>query len=65
MLCCELFSVQVYRAVAVALILKRTLVFPRLRCYCFKNWFMSEQCRIPGDKVTQVWWLNKEEPRSQ
>lgn len=23
------------------------------RCYCFKNWFMSEQCRIPGDKVTQ------------
>ncbi|GIL87771.1 hypothetical protein Vretimale_13060 [Volvox reticuliferus] len=44
---------QVYRAVAVALILKRTLIFPRLRCFCFKNWFMSEQCRIPGDKVTQ------------
>ncbi|GIL65415.1 hypothetical protein Vafri_19165 [Volvox africanus] len=44
---------QVYRAVAMAMILKRTLIFPRLRCYCFKNWFMSEQCRIPGDKVTQ------------
>ncbi|GLC65037.1 hypothetical protein PLESTF_000239600 [Pleodorina starrii] len=44
---------QVYRAVAVSMVLNRTLIFPRMRCYCFKNWFMSEQCRIPGDKVTQ------------
>ncbi|GFR46128.1 hypothetical protein Agub_g7646 [Astrephomene gubernaculifera] len=44
---------QVYRAIAAALALNRTLIFPRLRCYCFKNWFMSEQCRIPGDKVTK------------
>ncbi|KAG2422501.1 hypothetical protein HXX76_015970 [Chlamydomonas incerta] len=44
---------QMYRAMAVAAVLNRTLIFPTLKCYCFKNWFMSEQCRIPGDKVTQ------------
>ncbi len=44
---------QMYRVMAVAAALNRTLVFPRMRCYCFKNWFMSEQCRIPGDRVTQ------------
>ncbi|KAG2433971.1 hypothetical protein HYH02_012433 [Chlamydomonas schloesseri] len=44
---------QMYRAMAVAMVLNRTLIFPTLKCYCFKNWFMSEQCRIPGDKVTQ------------
>ncbi|MEW5304497.1 MAG: hypothetical protein WDW36_007107 [Sanguina aurantia] len=38
---------------AVAVILNRTLVLPRLKCFCNKNWFMSEQCRIPGDHVTQ------------
>lgn len=36
---------QLYRAMAVAALLNRTLVMPRLQCYCFKNWFMSEQCR--------------------
>lgn len=43
---------QVYRAFAVALALNRTLVLPRLRCYCYKNWFMTEQCKIPGDLKT-------------
>ncbi len=28
-------------------------VFPKLKCFCYKNWFMMEQCRIPGDKETQ------------
>ncbi|KXZ42178.1 hypothetical protein GPECTOR_190g297 [Gonium pectorale] len=45
--------IQMYRAVAISMMLNRTLIFPKLRCFCFKNWFMSEQCRIPGDKVTQ------------
>ncbi|KAG2487324.1 hypothetical protein HYH03_014041 [Edaphochlamys debaryana] len=44
---------QAYRVAALSMVLKRTLIFPRLRCFCFKNWFMSEQCRIPGDKTTQ------------
>eukprot|EP00798_Chlamydomonas_sp_ICE-L_P021186 gene21186-28086_t len=43
---------QVYRVMAIALLLNRTLVFPKLHCFCYKNWFMSEQCRIPGDRVT-------------
>eukprot|EP00955_Chlamydomonas_euryale_P004989 53076-Chlamydomonas_euryale.AAC.1 len=24
-----------------------------MQCFCYKNWFMMEQCRIPGDTVTQ------------
>ena len=23
-----------------------------MQCNCYKNWFMMDQCRIPGDKVT-------------
>ena len=44
---------QMYRVMAIALLLNRTLVLPKLKCFCYKNWFMSEQCRIPGDKVTK------------
>lgn len=43
---------QVYRAFALSLALNRTLVLPRLKCYCYKNWFMTEQCKIPGDRAT-------------
>ena len=45
--------VQVYRVMALAVITNRTLVLPRLHCFCYKNWFMMEACRIPGDRVTQ------------
>ena len=44
--------IQVYRVMAIALILNRTLIFPKMQCFCYKNWFMSEQCKIPGDKNT-------------
>jgi len=44
--------VQVYRVMAAAVMLNRTLVLPKMQCFCYKNWFMMEQCRIPGDKAT-------------
>ncbi|KAL6749493.1 nucleotide-diphospho-sugar transferase-domain-containing protein [Haematococcus lacustris] len=43
---------QMYRAMAIAVIMNRTLVLPKLQCFCYKNWFMMEQCRIPGDRAT-------------
>ncbi|KAG1654663.1 hypothetical protein FOA52_003820 [Chlamydomonas sp. UWO 241] len=45
--------VQAYRVMAIATMLNRTLILPKMQCFCYKNWFMMEQCRIPGDKVTQ------------
>ena len=27
-------------------------ILPKLHCFCYKNWFMMDQCRIPGDKIT-------------
>lgn len=44
---------QVWRAFALALATGRVLVLPRVQCFCYRNWFMMEQCRIPGDSVTQ------------
>ncbi|KAJ9511474.1 hypothetical protein QJQ45_029860 [Haematococcus lacustris] len=36
---------QMYRVMAIAVIMNRTLVLPKLQCFCYKNWFMMEQCR--------------------
>ncbi len=43
---------QVYYGFALALATNRTLVLPRLQCYCAKNWYMTESCRILGEKAT-------------
>ncbi|GFH17219.1 EF-hand domain-containing protein [Haematococcus lacustris] len=52
---------QMYRAMAIAVIMNRTLVLPKLQCFCYKNWAMSSQlpgvqaqgnAGIPGDRAT-------------
>ncbi|KXZ42496.1 hypothetical protein GPECTOR_141g694 [Gonium pectorale] len=37
---------QAYWAFAAALITNRTLVLPRFQCYCSKNWYQTQRCRI-------------------
>ncbi|KAG2485707.1 hypothetical protein HYH03_015592 [Edaphochlamys debaryana] len=44
---------QAYWAFAAALIANRTLVMPRFRCYCSKNWYQTQQCRINYEQATQ------------
>ncbi|PNH11559.1 hypothetical protein TSOC_001648 [Tetrabaena socialis] len=44
---------QAYFALAVALIANRTLVMPRFKCYCAKNWYRTLRCRIFNDWATQ------------
>eukprot|EP00198_Chlamydomonas_reinhardtii_P008349 XP_001697686.1 predicted protein [Chlamydomonas reinhardtii] len=43
---------QAYYAFAIALIANRTLVMPRFQCYCSKNWYQTQQCRINFEKAT-------------
>lgn len=43
---------QAYYAFAMALVLNRTVVMPKFRCYCSKNWYMTQACRINGEKHT-------------
>jgi hypothetical protein len=35
---------------ALALALNRTLILPRLKCHCYKNWFANVACRLPGER---------------
>jgi hypothetical protein len=35
---------------ALALALNRTLILPRLKCHCYKNWFANVACRVPGER---------------
>ena len=30
--------IQVYRVMAIAVMLNRTLIFPKMQCFCYKNW---------------------------
>jgi hypothetical protein len=41
---------QLYHALGLALALNRTLVMPRMRCFCVKGWFPNVKCRLPGDE---------------
>ncbi|EFJ45068.1 hypothetical protein VOLCADRAFT_94533 [Volvox carteri f. nagariensis] len=43
---------QAYYAFAAALIANRTLVIPRFLCYCSKNWYQTQRCRINEETVT-------------
>ncbi|KAF8070925.1 arabinosyltransferase [Scenedesmus sp. PABB004] len=40
---------QLWHALGLALALNRTLVLPRMRCFCVRGWFANEACRLPGD----------------
>ncbi|EFJ45138.1 hypothetical protein VOLCADRAFT_106094 [Volvox carteri f. nagariensis] len=42
---------QAYYAFAAALITNRTLVMPRFLCYCSKNWYQTQSCRINDEKL--------------
>ncbi|KAG2425120.1 hypothetical protein HYH02_015064 [Chlamydomonas schloesseri] len=43
---------QAYYAFAIALITNRTLVLPRFQCYCSKNWYQTQSCRINHETAT-------------
>ena len=45
---------QLYHALGVALALNRTLVMPKMLCFCARNWFETDHCRLPGDVWTQL-----------
>ncbi|KAG2491978.1 hypothetical protein HYH03_009709 [Edaphochlamys debaryana] len=44
---------QAYYAFAAALVANRTLVMPRFLCYCAKNWYQTQACRINHEKATK------------
>jgi hypothetical protein len=41
--------VQVHQALALALLTNRTLVLPRVQCFCYRGWFMNTLCRWAAD----------------
>ncbi|KXZ42497.1 hypothetical protein GPECTOR_141g695 [Gonium pectorale] len=43
---------QSYFAFAIALIGNRTVVMPRFQCYCSKNWYQTQACRINHETAT-------------
>ncbi|KAG1665399.1 hypothetical protein FOA52_015809 [Chlamydomonas sp. UWO 241] len=44
---------EVYHAFALAHALNRTLIMPRVQCWCIQNWFENPLCRLPGDLHTR------------
>jgi arabinosyltransferase len=39
---------QVYVGLALAVALNRTFIMPKLTCFCDRNWFKVERCRMLG-----------------
>ncbi|MEW5310165.1 MAG: hypothetical protein WDW38_001988 [Sanguina aurantia] len=44
---------QLYYGFAIAMALNRTLLLPKMHCYCSKNWYMTFACRINDERLTQ------------
>ncbi len=44
------------QAMALAVLLGRTLVLPQLTCFCWNNWYAADRCRMPGDYWSQLPW---------
>jgi len=44
---------QLYFGFIAALALDRVLVMPKFQCFCAKNWYMTQSCRINGEPHTQ------------
>lgn len=42
-----------YYGFALAYALNRTLILPKMQCFCIHNWFESPQCRLPGEPHTK------------
>jgi len=40
---------EVYAAFAIAYTLNRTLILPKVQCWCQQNWFENPLCRMPGE----------------
>ncbi|KXZ54677.1 hypothetical protein GPECTOR_4g743 [Gonium pectorale] len=38
---------------ALAALLNRTVILPKMKCYCIQNWFENPQCRLPGEPHTR------------
>ncbi|KAG1667986.1 hypothetical protein FOA52_000630 [Chlamydomonas sp. UWO 241] len=41
---------QLYYGFIAALTLDRVLVMPKFQCFCAKNWYMTQSCRINGER---------------
>ncbi len=39
---------QVWPGVRVAAMANRTVIIPKLACYCDKYWTELDKCRVPG-----------------
>lgn len=39
---------------AIAVATNRTLIMPKLLCYCDKYWGPVDRCRLPGARKTQL-----------
>ncbi|GAX81831.1 hypothetical protein CEUSTIGMA_g9259.t1 [Chlamydomonas eustigma] len=44
---------EVVHAFALAWTLNRTLILPKIQCWCIQNWFENPLCRLPGELHTQ------------
>ncbi|KAF5839487.1 nucleotide-diphospho-sugar transferase-domain-containing protein [Dunaliella salina] len=44
---------QAYYGLMAAAALRRSFVLPGFHCFCAKNWYMTQACRINGEKHTQ------------
>uniref|UniRef100_A0A7S3QMF9 Nucleotide-diphospho-sugar transferase domain-containing protein n=1 Tax=Dunaliella tertiolecta TaxID=3047 RepID=A0A7S3QMF9_DUNTE len=44
---------QAYYGMVAAAALRRSFVLPGYHCFCAKNWYMTQACRINGEKHTQ------------
>ncbi|GLC34363.1 hypothetical protein PLESTB_000737400 [Pleodorina starrii] len=42
-----------WHGLALAALLQRTVVLPKMKCFCIQNWFENPQCRLPGEPHTR------------
>ncbi|KAG2492009.1 hypothetical protein HYH03_009739 [Edaphochlamys debaryana] len=42
-----------WHGIALAGLLNRTLILPKMKCYCIQNWFENPLCRLPGEPLTK------------
>ncbi|GIL81772.1 hypothetical protein Vretifemale_10771 [Volvox reticuliferus] len=47
----------VWQAMRVAAITNRSIIIPKLACYCDKYWTELDQCRVPGATQTRIPFL--------
>eukprot|EP00198_Chlamydomonas_reinhardtii_P003196 XP_001692532.1 predicted protein [Chlamydomonas reinhardtii] len=44
---------DMWHGLALAALLNRTLILPKMKCFCIQNWFENPLCRLPGEPLTK------------